>query len=339
MSLLAEMTTGDAAAAGGGPGAGGAGAVGASVDPAAGGAEAVGASLNSGGGAGGSVGADAGFVLQEGAVLPGKIRGRKTLEERARDYGVSDRTAKRWQSLGRKANDLPPWDEPARMAAWYRRISALLKEGGRVPGSLLELEGKDGGAAAGGGAGASSPPADSAGGASGDPPAAGKVVEKIAAIDLAGLVLENDEEVRQAKAIVLANYMRVESASAKGDSDGVRRWQPLWKDSVEQLRKIEKATREKYEAERRVIDRRETENEIAQLLEALRLARMVMPKKIRDVMDGLAEGKRRRRVLRLLGAMLEDAVSRVREKEDDLLRNIGAFKSAEEFVSALEAAA
>lgn len=61
----------------------------------------------------------------------------KTMQEYATIYGYTDRAVKAWIKDGREASggaDLPPLDEPTKMAAWYARVKKR-----RVPGQLLKF--------------------------------------------------------------------------------------------------------------------------------------------------------------------------------------------------------
>lgn len=60
---------------------------------------------------------------------------KKSQKQYAAIYGTSDKSIKNWLSDGRKKNDLPPLDEPGKMADWYARVKTR-----RVPLELVRLK-------------------------------------------------------------------------------------------------------------------------------------------------------------------------------------------------------
>lgn len=282
--------------------------------------------------------APAGFTLVPGAPLPSKLRGFYQLPYRdyAPIYQLSakhgERTIKRWVSIGRHAAtpEPPPLDAPAAMAAWWRRHSTE-----RPPQVLLDYE-----------CAAPPPPTPvheappaSPADPGNRPAAAGEPAERAASITLAHLDLAEGEVVRQMRAIVKGNYQRVETALAEGKSDEYKKWFPVYAESAESLRKLEKEYRESAKASGAMLSRSQVISELAQLLEALRLMREAMPQKILAELSKRAEG-RRRRVLRMIEPDLVTAILAVRAREADILTTIDLLRSpaAAREAFALEAA-
>lgn len=269
-----------------------------------------------------------GFALDPTAPLPAKLRNYykftyadyATGAKGAPHYRNSKdgRTVKRWVSFGRNCEtpDLPPLDEPGRMAAWFRR--AFPRE--PVPPVLLDYE-------------SHAPPHPQASSAvspvsPGEPGETAPEAARITSIALDKLQMGEGEQVQQARAIAKANYARVEESSAKGDSDAYRRWFPVWSDSLELLRKLEKEDREARKASGDLIPRGPVLAEIAQLMEALRIMRDGMVAKILAELEKSATG-RMRRILRLVKPLLRAAVEKVRGTETDMFRHLESLNSPE----------
>lgn len=279
-----------------------------------------------------------GLVMEDGAApLPAKLRGyyKKKLVEYCGPYNRGERTLKRWVSAGRKVMprpDLPPFDEAHRMAAWFRRIyprepvpDVLLDFEASAPVEVPDdhrspLQGEAArGVATGGTAGASGMTMDAA--APGVP-----APVKISAINLDLMILGDDEEVAQMKSLVAAHWRRVKEASELGDSDGVRRWTPIHKEAVEQLRKTKKAVAEWNETMGKLILREAVENDLAQIIEALRIMRETMEGRVLAELQK-AQQKRLRRIVKLLGPALAAAIVRVRESEGAIFQNVESLNS------------
>ncbi len=253
------------------------------------------------------------FVLQPGVPLPRKIRFARNLCDYAPACGVGWRTLKRWVSKGRAASppDLPPFDEPSRLAAWYR-----LHMQGTPPDLLLALESSAVPAPA-----VMVPPADLA--ETGELPAMPALPGKegITKIQLGDLQFGEGEAVRQARAVAAANYQRVADASKGGDSEAYRRWMPVWRDSLKLHSDLETrdiAMREKIGA---LVPREPVLAELSQLAETLRVLNDSKPRRI---LAELAKSPRarHRRVLRLLTAELESATLAVCAADVEILRNV-----------------
>lgn len=279
-----------------------------------------------------------GFTLRDGAPLPRKLRGFYKLAYRdyAPIYQLSakhgERTIKRWVSIGRHAAppEPPPLDDPPAMAAWWRRHSTE-----RPPPVLLDYETAAPTSSAPSQEAPPQPPSASAP----PPPEAPTANRMTASVNLAELGLEEGELVQQMRAIVKGNYAQVDAALKAEDQDAYRRWFPIYTDSAEALRKLEKEYRESAKASGAMLSRSQVISELAQLLEALRLMREAMPQKILAELSKRAEG-RRRRVLRMIEPDLVTAILAVRAREADILTTIDLLRSpaAARETFALEAA-
>jgi hypothetical protein len=273
---------------------------------------------------------DAAFTLDPSAPLPAKLRNfyrftyvqYATGTDGAPNYrnSADGCTVKRWVSRGRKSDpiDLPPLDTPAHMAAWFRRV--FPRE--TVPVVLLEYE--------------TSAPAPAAVSTTPGPAASSQTSvsqnpdpSRITPISLDGLQMGEGEQVRQARVIAKANYNRVEEASGGGKSDEYRRWFPVWCESLELLRKLEKEDREARKAAGNLIDRSPVLAELAQLVEALRIMHEGMPARIIAEMEKAGD-TRHRRVLRMLKPVLIESLKKVRASEASLFLNLESLNSTED---------
>ncbi len=276
-----------------------------------------------------------GFTLDPTAPLPAKLRGyyRFTYPDYATgalgapnyQNAKCGRTVKRWVSFGRKCQppDLPPLDEPARMASWFRR--AFPRE--PVPPVLLSYE--------------SHPPPISAAsqGAPSAPstPSATLPGGGMRAISFDAMQAEEGQSVRRARNIEQANGQQVEEASARGDEDAYRRWFPIWKESSNLLRQLEKEDREARKAAGDLIPRGPALAEIAQLIEALRIMHDGMDEKILAELEKSADGKIRR-IVKILRPLLKASVGRVRDTECSLFLHIETLESPDALKEQLRAA-
>lgn len=240
------------------------------------------------------------FTLDGSAMLPKKVKFKRPLAEYEGTYGVSERTLKRWVSSGRHSRpvDLPPIDEPGKMATWYRRVYP--KE--HVPEKLLELE-------------TQKPAAEPV------PEPEKPPVPQMSSVDLESVTLDEGEQVLQARRIMKANYQRVAEASEQADLDGYRKWFPIWQDSANALRQLVRADNDERKLRGDYVKRAEIESELAQLSEALRIMHDNMPRRIMAELEKSADRKLRR-VLRLLGPEIRRAVEKVRGAEIAMFRGI-----------------
>lgn len=231
-------------------------------------------------------------------------------------YDTGERAIKRWVKTGREANppELPPLDQPELMAAWWRRHMAQ-----RVPAKLLALER----VADLGSAEVVEPSAEQTVGASGP---AGEDKNQVTPINLQNMEMDEGEAVRQARGIAKANYKHVEEATGSGKHDDYRRWFPIWAESAELMRKLEKEDRDARKASGSLISRSAVLGELGQLLEALRLMREAMPARVVARL-GQSDDRRLRRVLRLIDGPLRDAIAAVRDSESAIFQNLESMQS------------
>lgn len=235
-------------------------------------------------------------------------------------YDVGERAIKHWVAEGKacKPADLPPLDEPEKMAAWWRRVKPAQKP----PDIMLEYECSARKAKPE----APTPPSDSQPGKT--PGESGEAEDdgSITSIDLGEMSLLDDEDVQQARQLVKANFQRVSAASKGGNSDDYRRWFPIWKGSVDQLRTLEKAAIERRKNSGKYLAREPILAELSQLIESLRHMHTAMPEKIMAALEENAHG-RFRRVLSALKPQIADAIKKVREKEVNILMNVPALET------------
>lgn len=285
------------------------------------------------------------FVLEPGAPLPAKLTGyyRHTYPDYAAgangapNYNNSKDgcTVKRWVSAGRKQSppDLPPLDEPHRMAAWFRR--RFPRE--PVPPVLLDYESR---APTPPQAAQEAPPASTVATPPATAPATNEAPrqgtpEAMTAIDFASIDPDSDAAVKRAAIIEEANGRRVQEASATGRADDYRKWFPIWQESANLLRQLTKEDREARKASGALLDRARVIAELSQLLEALRIMRETMPTKIDNELSKAAS-PRLRRVLRLISPAIRAAVEKVRDTETAIFQSIESLQSPSDVRIALE---
>lgn len=265
------------------------------------------------------------FALEPNAPLPAKLRGyyKKVLADYQPDFNRGERAVKRWVSAGRKAKprpDLPPLDEPHRMAAWWRRLFPSEP----VPLELLDYEAK---------APTPSPASSEAPPPSGEPVATGAAPAPSAPIFLDRADLGSTEAVRRSAAVEDAYFQLMEKALAEGNRDEAKKWRNEYAEQAELTNRLRRQAREEAKAAGEVLPKGRMIAELAQMLEALRLAHGAMGPKIMADLEKRLSG-RLRRILKLLGPQLLASIETIRSREADLLSNIEGLRSP---VSAREA--
>ncbi len=264
------------------------------------------------------------FTLETAAPLPARIRHAQPLSHYAKLYNRSERRVKEWVSRGRHSNppDLPPLDDPPRMAAWWRRVIDKYP-----PDEMLAVE--------------SAEPADSKPetrnlatvNASASPDES-----SMTAMDLGSLELAEGEQVKQARSLVQATHLQLVAATEGKSPDAFRRWLPLWTDATEALRRLVKADAEEKKMRGEYVSRPSVLAEISQLMESLRIMRERMADKViaqlaRSDIPKLAE------ILPLITAPLRDAINEVRAVENSLFQSLETLRGPEELATLLDRAA
>jgi hypothetical protein len=157
-------------------------------------------------------------------------RYQKSQPHYAKLYGRDVKNIKRWVAAGRRCEpmDLPPFDEPARMADWFRRVM------GQEPReNLTRFEAAAADEQAGGSAGAAAPEAKPAGPAAELPPLPPMQID----LDSTGGA---DLGLQQVRALVIATFEQMRVALTKGRTQEAAQLRREWQQAVQILRAWEK---------------------------------------------------------------------------------------------------
>jgi flagellar hook-basal body complex protein FliE len=211
----------------------------------------------------------------------------KSIAEYAADFGVSERTVKYWIRRGKDLGHKVPLDSPGKMAAWWHECFPNRE----VPDYLLVI--KDAGAAAEG-------------------------AEQIQASDFSDLkVLDIEQSVHELRRTLAKNQKLLDESFTTAN-------QRNYRDCFDLLRKAELDLTEVQRVRGKLIDKEVVLAELAQQSETFATTRERMA---RDIMIEVEKHcpKRLVRIFGLIKNLLEPAVKKVREGEDEIFRQLQAF--------------
>lgn len=230
-------------------------------------------------------------------------------------FGQTERTIKRWVRRGKELNDLPPLDDPPKMAVWWRRSMD-----NQVPDYLLGFNS------------GSSPDPLAATGTSGDGgPAQPRDFSNIKGLDLE----KNVEELRRSHAI--NKHLLDESLhAAEPNEQTIMLRQRNYERSFELLRKSESTLLEFKKASGGLVDSEPIRAELAQVFESLRLMRETMTDRILTEMEKILP-RRFQRVLRMFEKFLRPAVEKTRVGEENIFRDLGSLRGPDDVKKLLAA--
>lgn len=235
----------------------------------------------------------------------------KKLPEYHATYETGERGLKYWIKRGKLMGDLPPLDEPEKMADWWRRCMPQ-----QVPDKLLAYE-LPSSSAPDPLAGSSEPGAIAkAGEPSGTSSGTARDFSKIESLDIAG----NVEALRRTHAINKKLLDEALSADPPNDNQAQLR-QKNFERSFELLRKAESTLIELQKQRGNLIDKEAALSELSQFMEALRLMRETMPRRIMNELERILP-RRLQRVSRLLEKLLIPAIEKARADEENIFRNL-----------------
>lgn len=233
----------------------------------------------------------------------------KKLPEYAALFGQTERTIKRWIRRGKELSELPPLDRREEMPGWWRRSMDS-----QVPDYLLgfapeagcpKLEGT---VAPNVTSTDKGPPRDFTG---------------VEALDIA----DNVAGLRHTHAI--NKKLLDEALHADPPNDTLTQLrQKNFERSFDLLRKSEITLIEVQKQRGNLIDKESVAAEIAQLLEALRLMRETMPRRILIEIEKIRPC-RFQRVIRLIEKILLTAIEKARADEETIFRNLEAIDGIE----------
>lgn len=223
-------------------------------------------------------------------------------------YETGDRGLKYWIRRGKLLNDLPPLDDPPKMADWWRRCMPQ-----QVPDKLLAYEKPSR-------PGAPDPRSSSGGDRS---PTAPRDFSEVRSLDIA----ENVEALRQTHAINKKLLDEALAADPPNDNTTQLR-QKNFERSFELLRKAESTLIELQRQRGNLVDVESVRTELAQFLESLRLMRETMPRRITIELERILP-RRFKRVAALLTKYLLPAVEKARADEENMFRNLETLTGPE----------
>lgn len=241
------------------------------------------------------------------------LSSRKEFKEKyevyAERYGYDVRSIKRWVRTGKEAKkpESPPLDQPELLALWWAKHMH-----NAVPAKLAAL------AAAISPMDRSSPATpqavdpDSIG--ADTPPLPPSDPINLSDIDSTSSGLASGQAAR----LVAAAYQKLAAAYASGDDSQIPMWQTRWEKAQEALRKATVSDVEIAKANGDLIPRREVIVEISNLLEALKVMRDTMAKRLLLRLPEMPEPFR---------GPLAAAIEAERKKEDSLFRDLKSLKS------------
>jgi hypothetical protein len=210
---------------------------------------------------------------------------RKSIAEYAADFGVSERTVKFWIRRGKEQGRKAPLDSPGKMASWWHECFSR-----EVPDYLLAI--KDHG------------PAENS--------------EQIQASHFSDLkVLDIEQSVHELRRTLAKNQKLLDESFTTAN-------QRNYRDCFDLLRKAELDLTEVQRVRGKLIDLEVVLAELAQLSETFATTRERMA---RDIMIEVEKHcpKRLVRIFGLIKNLLEPAVKKVREGEDEIFRQLQAF--------------
>lgn len=240
----------------------------------------------------------------------------KKLPEYFDTYETGDRGLKYWIRRGKLLNDLPPLDDPPKMADWWRRCMPQ-----QVPDKLLAYEKP-----------AVKDPLASSGEPGKNTPTTPRDFSKVQSLDIA----ENVEALRHTHAV--NKHLLDEALAADPPNDNTTQLrQKNFERSFELLRKAESTLIELQKQRGNLIDVESVRTELAQFLESLRLMRETMPRRIVIELERILP-RRFRRVAGLLAKFLLPAVEKARADEENMFRNLETITGPEDIKEQLLAA-
>lgn len=249
---------------------------------------------------------------------------KKKLPEYCDTYETGDRGLKYWIRRGKLLNDLPPLDEPEKMADWWRRCMPQ-----QVPDKLLAYEKPaardpigvpgDERSSQGSPAAGESDGANRQSGSDRSP----RDFSKVQSLDIA----ENVEALRHTHAV--NKHLLDEALAADPPNDNASQLrQKNFERSFELLRKAESTLIELQRQRGDLIDAESVRTELAQFLESLRLMRETMPRRVTIELERILP-PRFRRVAGMLTKYLLPAVEKARADEENMFRNLETLTGPE----------
>ena len=247
------------------------------------------------------------------------VKYKKKLTEYCDTYSVekSARVIKRWIRRGKELNDLPPLDEPHRMAGWWRRCMDH-----EVPDYLLGFVS---------GLGTPDPLADSSDGGPAGTGKSGKAGSQSQPRDFSTVrsldIVENVEALRHTHAI--NKHLLDEALHAAEPNDTLTNLRRKnFEGSFDLLRKAEITLMDIQKQRGNLIDKEKVRTELAQVFEALRLMRETMPRRIIIAFEQLLP-RRFQRILAKLEFFLAPAIEKARADEENIFRNLETLDGPE----------
>lgn len=235
----------------------------------------------------------------------------KTYSEYAVFYGKDERTIKRLVRRGKELGNLPPLDDPPKMAAWWRGSMDSV-----VPDWLLGFIIADPIAPSGGAAATHASPGDAGSQRPRD-------FSQIKGLDLA----DNVAELRRTHAI--NKQLLDEALHANPPNDTLTQLRQKNFERSFDLLRVSETTLQKFQKDAGdLIDKEAVKSEIAQLLEALRLMRETMPRRILIALEQLLP-RRLQRILAKLEFFLIPAIEKARADEENIFRNLDLLDGLE----------
>jgi hypothetical protein len=260
--------------------------------------------------------------LDEASRFRKHVKWAKKLPEYAAIFRQTDRTIKRWIRRGKETGELPPLDNPSRMAAWWRRNMDH-----EVPDYLLGfIDNRHSGA----GADPHAKNSDAGSGAAvtGNSGEAGsqsqsRDLSQVKSLD----IVENVEALRHTHAI--NKHLLDEALHAEEPNDTITTLRRKnFEGSFELLRKAEVTLIEIQKQRGDLIDKEKVRSELAQILESLRLMRETMPHRIIIALEQILP-RRIQRVGQAFLKYLEPAIEKARADEEKIFRNLEALDGPE----------
>jgi hypothetical protein len=246
------------------------------------------------------------------------------LPEYAEIFGQTERTIKRWIRRGKELSDLPPLDDPSKMATWWRRSMD-----NQVPDYLLGfLTVPDPLASSGD---IRSTEASTGNSGEGGSQAQPRDFSQVKSLDLQ----QNVEELRRSHAIN-TQLLNEALTAAEPNEQAISLRQRNYERSFELLRKAETSLIELRKATGDLIDKEKVRTELAQVFESLRLMRETMTDRIMIALEKMLPRKFQR-VLRLLEKYLRPAIEKTRADEENIFRNVGMLEGPEDVEKMLAA--
>jgi hypothetical protein len=216
----------------------------------------------------------------------------------ARAYNRSYETVKTWVARGKAAGRLPPLESPAEFVHWYQRLI------GHLPADLWAL--CSAGAAA---PVAADPPRAAGNGQAVSPPAAPRRDFS----DVGGLDMEGN--VKALRRTLAINQRLLEEASLAGDEPRFNLRTRMVGELFNKLRLGEQTLTELQKQRGQLIDRDHVEADLSKVVDTLKQMRESMVKGVLAHLGGDVSPE--------LAGRIEQAITREREAEDTIFRNLG----------------